>query len=64
MNLALVKLQEDLVNVVNTSQLPTEAKRLVVFEVLKKLETQASKEVAQELEAISKKVTSKETEEE
>ena len=50
MNLALRAFQEDMVNLINSAQLPTEAKRLVVSEVLHKLEVQAEKEIVFELQ--------------
>lgn len=50
MNLALRAFQENMVNLINSAQLPTEAKRLVVSEVLHKLEVQAEKEIVFELQ--------------
>ncbi len=49
MNIALRQFQEGMVNLVNSAKLPTEAKRLVVCEVLHKLEVQADMEIAKEL---------------
>ena len=54
MNVELRKLQENMVHVINSAQLPTEAKRLVVFELLHKLEVQAEKEIMLELQEITK----------
>lgn len=50
MNAELRKLQENMVELINSFQLPTEAKRLVVFEILNKLEIQANKEIVLELQ--------------
>ena len=50
MNVELRRLQENLVEVINLAQLPIEAKRLVVCEVLHKLEEQANKEIYCELQ--------------
>lgn len=50
MNLALRAFQENMVNLINSAQLPIEAKRLVVSEVLHKLEVQAEKEIVFELQ--------------
>ena len=50
MNLEIRKLEETIVSIVNSSQIPTEAKRLVVAEVLRKLEVQADKEVMLEVQ--------------
>ena len=49
MNIALRQFQEGMVNLVNSAKLPTEAKRLVVCDVLHKLEVQADMEIAKEL---------------
>ena len=51
MNLALRKFEENMVNLINSAQLPTEAKRLVVHEVLTKLEIQAEKDIIAEIQA-------------
>lgn len=51
MNLALRRFEENMVNLINSTPLPTEAKRLVVHEVLTKLEVQAEKEIIAELQA-------------
>ena len=51
MNVALRKFQENMVNLINSTQLPTEAKRLVVHEILTKLEVQAEKDIIAELQA-------------
>lgn len=50
MNLEIRKLEETIVSIVNSSQIPTEAKRLVVADVLRKLEVQADKEVMLEVQ--------------
>ena len=50
MNAELRKMQENMVELINSFQLPTEAKRLVVFEILNKLEIQANKEIVLELQ--------------
>lgn len=50
MNVELRRLQENMVNLINSAQLPTEAKRLVVCEVLHKLEVQAEKDIVLELQ--------------
>lgn len=54
MNVELRKLQENMVHIINSAQLPTEAKRLVVFELLHKLEVQAEKDIMFELQEIAK----------
>lgn len=61
MNVELRKLQEDLVDVINASCSPTEAKRLVVCEILHKLEVQANKEIAYEINEQKKQAESEET---
>ena len=50
MNAELRRLQENIVELINAFNLPTEAKRLVVCEILYKLETQANKEIAYEIQ--------------
>lgn len=55
MNLILRNLQSEIVNAVNSARVPTEAKRLVVLEVLMKLEAQVEREIALELEDLKKK---------
>lgn len=50
MNAELRRLGENMVNLINSAQLPTEAKRLVVCEVLHKLEVQAEKDIVLELQ--------------
>lgn len=54
MNVALRQLGENLVDLINSASLPTEAKRLVVREILTKLEVQAEKEILMELQAQTK----------
>lgn len=51
MNVTLRRFQENMVNLINSTPLPTEAKRLVVHEVLTKLEVQAEKDILAELQA-------------
>lgn len=58
MNIALKKLQEDMANLINSAQLPMEAKRLVVCEILHKIEVQVEREIAFELQ--NKQVESQE----
>ncbi len=60
MNIALRQFQESMVNLVNSAKLPTEAKRLVVCEVLHKLEVQADIEITRELQERSKQTEAKE----
>lgn len=50
MNAELRRMQENLVELINSFNLPTEAKRLVVCDILVKLEIQANKEIAYEIE--------------
>lgn len=50
MNLAVRELQENMIEVINSAQLPTEVKRLVVCDILYKLEMQANKEIAYEIQ--------------
>ena len=50
MNITLRTLQENLIEVINSAQLPIEAKRLVVCDILHKLEVQANKEIAYEIQ--------------
>ena len=45
MNVEIRKLEETIIHAVNASQVPTEAKRLVVADVLRKLEVQAEKDI-------------------
>ena len=51
MNADLRRLQENMVELLNAFQLPTEAKRLVVCDILHKLEVQANKEIMMEIQA-------------
>lgn len=55
MNLEIRKLEETIIHAVNTSQIPTEAKRLVVADVLRKLEVQAEKDILVEIQMAEKK---------
>lgn len=50
MNAELRRLQENMVELINSAQLPIEAKRLVVCEILHKLEIQANKEIYCEIQ--------------
>ena len=50
MNAELRRLQENMVELINSFKLPTEAKRLVVCDILHKLEVQANKEIYCELQ--------------
>lgn len=54
MNVELRKLQESLVDSLNQARLPIEAKRLVVCEILHKLEEQANKEIVYEIQEMNK----------
>lgn len=51
MNVVLRRFEENMVNLINSTPLPTEAKRLVVHEILTKLEVQAEKEILMQLQA-------------
>ena len=51
MNLVLRRFEENMVNLINSTPLTTEAKRLVVHEILTKLEVQAEKDILAELQA-------------
>lgn len=55
MNVALRRFEENMVNLINSAPLPTEAKRLVVHEILTKLEVQAEKDILAELQAEKEK---------
>lgn len=50
MNLEFRRLQENLVNQINAAQLPIEGKRLVVLEILHKIEMEAERIIIQEIE--------------
>lgn len=50
MNAELRRMQENLVELINSFNLPTEAKRLVVCDILYKLEVQANKEIMYEMQ--------------
>lgn len=60
MNVEIRRLEENLVNDINASRVPTEVKRLVVMEVLMKLEAQVEKEIAFELQSLNAENTEKE----
>jgi hypothetical protein len=49
MNLKIRKLEEDLISVLNNSDIPIEAKRLVVQNILNAIENKADKIIMQEL---------------
>lgn len=49
MNLKIRKLEEDLISVLNSSDIPIEAKRLVVQNILNIIENKADKTIMQEL---------------
>lgn len=51
MNVTLRRFEENMVNLINSTPLPTEAKRLAVHEILTKLEVQAEKDILMELQA-------------
>ena len=51
MNLAIRRFEESMVNLINSTHLPIEVKRLAVHEVLTKIEAQAEKEIIAELQA-------------
>lgn len=51
MNVAIRRFEENMVNLINSTPLPTEVKRLVAHEILTKLEEQAEKEILMELQA-------------
>lgn len=50
MNVAIREFEEKMVNLINSTQLPTEVKRLSVCEILHKIEIQAEREIAFELQ--------------
>ena len=60
MNTALRNFQINMVNLINSTPLPTEAKRLVVCEVLHKLEIQAEKEIMLEAQQREEKESEEE----
>lgn len=64
MNVTMRQFQENMVNLVNSAPLPIEAKRLVVCEVLHKIEEQANIQIACEIQERIKREEAKETEEE
>lgn len=64
MNVTMRQFQENMVNLVNSAHLPIEAKRLVVCEVLHKIEEQANIQIACEIQEQIKREEAKETEEE
>ncbi len=53
MNVEIRGLEEALVNNLNASRVPTEVKRLVVMEILMKLEAQVEREIALEMQALN-----------
>lgn len=60
MNTALRNFQINMVNLINSAQLPTEAKRLVVSEILHKLEVQVEKEIILEAQQREEKESEEE----
>ena len=50
MNVILRQFEENMVDLINSAPLPIEAKRLVVCEVLHKLEVQANVEITREIQ--------------
>jgi hypothetical protein len=60
MNTALRNFQINMVNLINSAQLPTEAKRLVVSEILHKLEVQVEKEIMLEAQQREEKESEEE----
>jgi hypothetical protein len=61
MNVVLRKFQEEMVDLINSAQLPVEAKRLVVCEVLHKLEIETNRAIAYEIQEENKQAESEET---
>lgn len=59
MNAEIVKLQADIVAIINQSKLPVEVKRLVVREVLDKLTAARDEAVKQEQLSLKEKEVSK-----
>jgi hypothetical protein len=60
MNTALRNFQINMVNLINSAQLPTEAKRLVVSEILHKLEVQVEKDIMLEAQQTEEKESEEE----
>lgn len=60
MNVEFRRLQENLVDLINSAQLPIEGKRLVVLEILHKLEVEAERIIYQEIEAQKQQENAKE----
>ena len=56
MNTTLRNFQVNMVNLINSTPLPTEAKRLVVSEILYKLEAQVEIDIALEAQAKQKEL--------
>lgn len=52
MNLAIRKFEEDLVNLYNSSNIPAEAKRFVLIEILHKAEEVSKNAIQEELREI------------
>lgn len=50
MNVEIRSLEQTIVKVLNASRLPTEVKRLVVADVLRKLEVQAESDILAEMQ--------------
>lgn len=60
MNVEFRRLQENLVDLINSAQLPIEGKRLVVLEILHKLEVEAERIIYQEIEVQKQQENAKE----
>ena len=54
MNLAIRKFEEDLVNLYNSSNIPAEAKRFVLIEILRKAEEVSKNAIQEELRELKK----------
>lgn len=54
MNLAIRKFEEDLVNLYNSSNIPAEAKRFVLIEILHKAEEVSKNAIQEELRELKK----------
>lgn len=63
MNTALRQFQEAMVDLINSAPLPVEAKRLVVSEILHKLEVETNRAIAYEIQEQNKQAESEKTEE-
>jgi len=61
MNKELRQFQEEMVDLINSTPLPIEAKRLVVCEILHKLEVEVNRAIAYEIQEQNKQAESEET---